>query len=113
MATRKALEGNQHMRLGDGTDASTATPRRGSPLCRSTLKTAATAAAGVMLAAVADAVDLPWVYDTSGRSVVETKSVGTANHLGTFATMAGHWSYPSTTSRLQTTPWKGIMIIVK
>ena len=59
------------------------------------------------------AVDLPWVYDTSGRSVVETKSVGAANHLGTFATMAGHWSYPSTTSRLQTTPWKGIMIIVK
>ena len=110
MATRKALEGNQHMRLGDGTDASTATTRR---VYMSTLKTAATVAAGVMLAAVADAVDLPWVYDTSGRSVVETKSVGTANHLGTFATMAGHWSYPSTTSRLQTTPWKGIMIIVK
>ena len=98
------------MRLDNGTDASTATTRR---VYMSTLKTAATAAAGVMLAAVADAVDLPWVYDTSGRSVVETKSVGAANHLGTFATMAGHWSYPSTTSRLHTTPWKGIMIIVK
>ncbi len=110
MATRKALEGEPHMRLDNGTDASTATTRR---VYMSTLKTAATVAAGVMLAAVADALDLPWVYDTSGRSVVETKSVGTANHLGTFATMAGHWSYPSTTSRLQTTPWKGIMIIVK
>ncbi len=71
----------------------------------------ALAAASVALSSVA--VDLPWVYDSSARTVVEVMSVGTANHLGTFATMAGHWSYPSTTSRLQTTPWKGIMIIVK
>ncbi len=67
----------------------------------------------VFAALAAVAVDLPWVYDSSARTVVEVKSVATANHLGTFATMAGHWSYPSTTSRLQTTPWKGIMIIVK
>ena len=71
----------------------------------------ALAAASVALSSVA--VDLPWVYDSSARTVVEVKSVATANHLGTFATMAGHWSYPSTTSRLQTTPWKGIIIIVK
>ena len=55
MATRKALEGEPHMRLDNGTDASTATTRR---VYMSTLKTAATVAAGVMLAAVADAVDL-------------------------------------------------------
>ena len=72
---------------------------------------AAAGAAWAVFAAVA--VDLPWVYDSSERTVVDAKSAVSANHLATFASMAGHWSYPSTTSRLQTTPWKGIMIIVK
>ena len=71
-------------------------------------------ATGAALAAFAAvAVDLPWVYDSSGRTVVEVKSVATANHLGTFATMAGHWSYTSTTSYLRTVPWEGLTIIVR
>ena len=71
----------------------------------------ALAAASVALSSVA--VDLPWVYDSSARTVVEVKSVATANHLGTFATMAGHWSYTSTTSYLRTVPWEGLTIIVR
>lgn len=71
----------------------------------------ATGAALVAFAAVA--VDLPWVYDSSGRTVVEVKSVAAANHRGTFATMAGHWSYTSTTSYLRTVPWEGLTIIVR
>ena len=71
-------------------------------------------ATGAALAAFAAvAVDLPWVYDSSGRTVVEVKSVAAANHLGTFATMAGHWSYTSTTSYLRTVPWEGLTIIVR
>ena len=66
-----------------------------------------------LAAAAAGAVDLPWTYDTSDRTVVETKIVATANHLGTFATMAGHWSYTSTTSYLRTVPWKGLTVIFR
>ena len=69
--------------------------------------------AAALAAAAAGAVDLPWIYDTSGRTVVETKSVAAANHSGAFATMAGHWSYISTTSYLRTVPWKGVTIIIR
>ena len=70
-------------------------------------------AAAALAALAAAAVDLPWVYDSSERTVVEVKSVAAANHLGTFATMAGHWSYTSTTSYLRTVPWEGLTIIVR
>ena len=61
---------------------------------------------------VASAVDLPWTYDTSGRTVVDVKSNSTASPAGAFVTMAGHWSYESTTSRIRSTPWTGITIVV-
>ena len=71
------------------------------------------ASAAALAAFFAAAVDLPWVCDSSARTVVEVKSVAAANHLGTFATMAGHWSYTSTTSYLRTVPWEGLTIIVR
>ena len=71
-------------------------------------------AVGVALAAFAAvAVDLPWVCDSSGRTIVDTKCVVAANHAEAFATMAGHWSYESNTSRLRTEKWEGITIIVR
>ena len=70
----------------------------------------ALAAASVALSSVA--VDLPWVYDSSARTVVEVKSVATANHATAFVTMSGFWSYESTTSRIRSTPWQGITIVV-
>ena len=71
------------------------------------------ASAAVLAAFFAAAVDLPWVCDSSDRTVVETKSAAAANHAGAFATMAGHWSYASTTSYLRTVPWKGVTIIIR
>ena len=71
------------------------------------------AAAAALAALSAVAVDLPWVYDSSDRTVVDVKSVAAANHRGTFATMVGHWSYTSTTSYLRTVPWEGLTIIVR
>ena len=59
------------------------------------------------------AVDLPWVYDSSERTVVDAKCVVAANHATTFASMAGHWSYASNTSRLRTVKWEGVTIIVR
>ena len=57
-------------------------------------------------------IDLPWVYDTSERTVVDVKSVAAANHADAFASMVGHWSYASNTSYIQTTEWMGMTIIV-
>lgn len=71
------------------------------------------AAAAALAALSAVAVDLPWVYDSSDRTVVETKSAAAANHAGAFATMAGHWSYASMTSYLRTVPWKGLTVIFR
>ena len=72
------------------------------------------AAAGAAWAAFAAvAVDLQWVYDSSERTVVDAKCVVAANHAEAFATMAGHWSYESNTSRLRTEKWEGITIIVR
>lgn len=71
-------------------------------------------AAGLLAFAVsAVAVDLQWVYDSSERTVVDAKCVVAANHAEAFATMAGHWSYESNTSRLRTEKWEGITIIVR
>lgn len=70
-------------------------------------------ACAAAVSAAAGAVDLPWTYDTSGRTVVEAKSTAAVGHSGAFATMAGHWSYVSTTSHLRTVPWKGITIIFR
>ena len=58
MATKKTLEGNQHMRLDDGTDASAATPRSRSSLCMFGLKTAAAAAGMCLAAARAEVMDV-------------------------------------------------------
>ena len=71
---------------------------------------AAAGAAWAVFAAVA--VDLPWVYDSSERTVVDARSAASASPAGAFATMAGHWSYRSTTSRIRSTPWPGITIVV-
>lgn len=67
----------------------------------------------VFAALAAVAVDLPWVYDSSERTVVDVKSAGSANHSTEFASMAGHWSYPSNTSRLRTDAWHGVMLIIR
>lgn len=66
----------------------------------------------VFAALAAVAVDLPWVYDSSERTVVDVKSTGSANHATAFVTMSGFWSYESTTSRIRSTPWQGLTIVV-
>ena len=66
----------------------------------------------VLAAFAAVAVDLPWVYDSSERTVVDVKSAASANHATAFVTMSGFWSYESTTSRIRSTPWQGITIVV-
>lgn len=71
-----------------------------------------TACVIIFAAAAAVAADLPWVYDTSGRTVADVKSVSSACYDGAFDTMAGNWSYVSTTSYLRSKPWTGLMIIV-
>ena len=70
----------------------------------------ALAAASVALSSVA--VDLPWVYDLSERMVVDVKSSASANHAMAFVTMSGFWSYESNTSRIRSTPWQGLTIVV-
>ena len=78
----------------------------------STKRVIVAAASAALAALAAVAVDLPWVYDSSGRTVVDAKCVVAADHAADFASMAGHWSYESNTSRLRTEKWEGIMIIV-
>ena len=61
----------------------------------------------------ATAIDLPWVYDSSGRTEVVVKNSGVASHAGEFATMAGHWSYESNSTTLNTGAWHGVLLIVR
>ena len=69
--------------------------------------------AAAMAALAAAAVDLPWVYDSSERTVVEVKSVAAANFADDFASMFGHWSYTSNVSHLRTVKWKGLTVIFR
>jgi len=87
------------------------TLRRGSGGCRALV---AAVAFGIAAAALSvAAVDLPWVYDTSGRTVVVAKSSADANCSDDFFSMAGNWSYPSAATRLRTVPWQGVTIVVR
>ena len=60
----------------------------------------------------ASAVNLPWTYDTSGRTVVDVTSKSAASPAGAFVTMTGHWSYESFTSLIRSMPWPGFRIVV-
>lgn len=66
-----------------------------------------------LVAASSFGIDLPWVYDSSERTVVDVKSVAIATHAGVFASMLGHWSYASDASSIQTTKWQGLHFIVR
>ena len=59
------------------------------------------------------ALDLPWVYDSSARIVVEEKSVAIADSAGNFDTMVGHWRYTSNNSDLVTVKPLGFFMMLR
>ena len=69
------------------------------------------AVCAVFSAFAASAVNLPWTYDTSGRTVVDVTSKSADSPAGAFVTMTGHWSYESITSLIRSMPWPGFRIV--
>ena len=66
----------------------------------------------VLSAFLLGAVDLPWVYDLSGRTIVEVTDKTSLNYSGSMITMSGFWRYLSNSAHIHTLDWCGITIIM-
>lgn len=74
------------------------------------------AATLVLLLAVAAplaATDLPWVYDTSGRTAETDPAFETGTFASTLVSMAGRWWKATTGINLRTDQWIFTLILMR
>ena len=74
---------------------------------------AATLALLLVVAAPLAAADLPWVYDTSGRTAEADASFATGTFASTLVSMAGRWWKATTGINLRTDQWIFSLILMQ